>query len=189
MMTDDRPANSGGTEPVEAESSLFRWETLRLLREYPLQYRVVVPGSCLQVELVKGPIIHVWRAEDCRQYFCHGLTFGGKDAPGGPVSPFSGEDVDAILTTHYRVVHPESAARPGDILVWRDWDGTPFHSAILYESRLDSANSRLSYASMVQTKNGIEPEAVMSLGQLIEDYYGESYQVYRLKGPEGEPHA
>jgi hypothetical protein len=89
-------------------------------------------------------------------------------------------------------LHPlknDTFARRTDILVWRDLDGIPFHSAIVREARVDPASGRLSYSSTVATKNGIEPEAIMNLGQLIEDYYGESYHVYRRRGTEGELNA
>src|SRR5437016_6168421 len=123
------------TPGVEGEParSLFKWETLREIGSHTLNYREPIHGTILAVELISGHRVTVFRADDRRMYFCHGLTFGGKEAPGGTVSPFSGKDVRTILDNHYRLVEPETAAVAGDILVW--WgpdDGTP-HSAILTE--------------------------------------------------------
>jgi hypothetical protein len=66
-----------------------------------------------EVELTSGPRVRVWRAGDAQHYFCHGLTFGGKEAPGGPISPFSGKAVETILQRHYHSV-PEPEAKPGE---------------------------------------------------------------------------
>jgi hypothetical protein len=76
---------------------IFKWETLREVGPYDLRYAVPVPGKLYEVELTSGPGVQVWRASDGQQYFCHGLTFGGKEAPGGPISPFSGRPVETIM--------------------------------------------------------------------------------------------
>jgi hypothetical protein len=130
---------------------------------------------------VSGVTIEVWRAEDRATYFCHGLTFGGTEAPGGPVSPFSGAHVMAILRHHFEPVDPESAAVVGDVLVWQTPGGKTPHSAILVEPVVTPLKSVLDYSSKLRTKNGIKPEAVMTLGKLVYDYYGETYNVYRRK--------
>jgi hypothetical protein len=132
-----------------------------------------------QVELVSGGRIRVWKGDDVQTYFCHGLTFGGTDAPGGPASPFSGPDVRAILENHYRALSLETAAVAGDILVWEGPDADPLHSAILLDPVVEPGSQSLGYESTLRTKNGIEPETVMSLEQLIVDYFGESYRIYR----------
>ena len=88
---------------------------------WTLSYDEPVHGKVFEVELVSGPKVRVFRADDGQFYFCHGLTFGGKEAPGGAASPFSGKDVRTILDHHYRLVDPEAGAVQGDILVWRGW--------------------------------------------------------------------
>jgi hypothetical protein len=165
--------------PYLPPQPIFRWETLREIGRYDLWYENPVPGAMHEVELTSGKTtIRVWRADDGRQYFCHGLTFGGKDAPGGPVSPFTGEAVETILQGHYQPV-PEAEARPGDILVWRGLapDTTP-HSAILTDAVIAPGKDYLDEATRLQSKNGMQPEQNLSLGQLIRDY-GESYNVFR----------
>jgi hypothetical protein len=176
----DGTETSVSAQASEPES-IFKWETLKEIRACTLNYKSRVPGRACEVQLTSGRMVEVWRADDGQSYFCHGLTFGGKDAPGGPVSPFSGEDVNTILQNHYLLIDPESAACPGDIFVWRGpGDDTP-HSAVLLEPIVAPGGSRLDYTSKLRTKNGIKPETTMTLEQLIADYYGETYVVYRRK--------
>jgi hypothetical protein len=170
---------AGRNEP----SSIFKWETLREVEQYSFRLKSGdMPGKTLDVELTSGPIIRVWRADNCQEYFCHGLTFGGKKAPGGVVSP-SGNHVATILSCHYDLI-PEAHAQAGDILVWRG--GGPnevVHSAILTDPVVAEGTSCLDYSSRLQSKNGFLPEANMTLEELIEGEhgYGESYNTYRRK--------
>jgi hypothetical protein len=159
---------------------IFKWETLREVGPYDLRYAVPVPGKLYEVELTSGPGVQVWRASDGQQYFCHGLTFGGKEAPGGPISPFSGKAVETIPHRHYQPI-PESEARPGDILVWRGVapDSTP-HSAVLTDPVITPGMGSLDEVTRLQSKNGILPEQNLALGQLIQDY-GEAYNVFRRR--------
>jgi hypothetical protein len=139
----------------------------------------VVPGKIYEVKLMNENVVQVWRADNGQEYFCHGLTFGGKEAPGGPVSLF-GEHVPTILHGYYELVIPESNATEGDILVWRGISSSDIvHSAILTEPITAPGTDYLDYSSMLQTKNGIKPETKMSLETLIVTEYGESYNVYR----------
>lgn len=161
--------------------AIFKWETLEEVAPHDLHYEPPIPGKMYKVELASGETVRVWRGDDLLSYFCHGLTFGGKNAPGGPVSPYSGEEVNTILQNEYVPVQPESSAVAGDILVWHDPDGNTPHSAILDQPVVSPGTAFLDYESKLVTKNGKEPETVMTLEQLIEDYYGESYRVYRRK--------
>jgi hypothetical protein len=101
--------------PLPAES-LFKWETVREIGPHDLGYQPAVPGKLCEVELTSGVVVRAWRADDGQEYFCHGLTFGGKSAPGGALSPFTGPAVETILQQHFQPV-PEAEAQPGDILV------------------------------------------------------------------------
>ena len=163
--------------------SIFRWDTLRDLGPHTLPFKEPIPGRILEVELTSGHTITVFRADDGLFYFCHGLTFGGKDAPGGPVSPFSGKGVRTILDNHYAWVDPETDARAGDVLVWHGpSDETP-HSAILIVPVVLAGQNYLDYSCLLRSKNGKLPEAEMTLERLVAgpDSYGESYRVYRRK--------
>jgi hypothetical protein len=148
---------------------------------HTLPFKEPVRGKIIQVELTSGHEIRVFRADDAAFYFCHGLTFGGKEAPGGAVSPFSGEDVRTIIDNHYRLVNPESAAAAGDILVWSGPGGETPHSAILVDPVVQSGASYPDYRSQFRSKNGKQPEATMTLQRLVDgpEGYGELYTVYR----------
>jgi hypothetical protein len=180
-----RVANHGAVvvKPTDASEPepLFKWETVREVGPRTLPYEQPVHGKVFEVELTSGPKVQVFRAADRRFYFCHGLTFGGTQAPGGPVSPFSGKDVRTILENHFRLVDPESSAVPGDILVWKGLgDDTP-HSAILIEPVVRPGTNILADSSKVQTKNGRLPETAMTLERLTGDEfnYGDSFEVFR----------
>lgn len=166
---------------------MFNWDTLVEIGPEVLPYKVPVTGARLEVALVTGEQVQVWRSDDRRQYFCHGLTFGGTSAPGGPVSPLSGQPVETILRALYRLVPDEAATRPGDVVVWRAAPGSPEgatpHSAVLTEvvvrtdrGYLDGAVTRL------RTKNGMMPETTLPLDELFA-LYGETIEIYPLAAP------
>jgi hypothetical protein len=160
---------------------MFKWETLREIGvDSPRLQSGVIPGRVYEVELTSGAKLQVWRADDGRQYFCHGLTFGGKEAPGGAVSPY-GKEVPTILRGHYTPV-PESAVTAGDILVWHGIDpGDILHSAIVTQPVRAEGQTQLDYSTRLQTKNGFEPETNTTLWRLVDDLYGERYTGYRRR--------
>jgi hypothetical protein len=160
---------------------IFRWDTLREVARDDLPYKSGrYPGKMYEVELTNGAIIPVWRADDGRAYFCHGLTFGGKDAPGGAITPYTGMAVVTILQAFYTPI-PEVQAKAGDILVWRgiDWTDTP-HSAVLINPVLVPGKSYLADTSLLRSKNGMDPEADVIL-DLLNDDYGGSYNAFRRR--------
>ncbi|MCI0456968.1 MAG: hypothetical protein L0Z62_08320 [Gemmataceae bacterium] len=170
-------------KPAEAEEKpIFKWETLKEIRRQEFRWEErAVPGTVLAVELTSGVKVEVWRADNGQDYFCHGLTFGGKAAPEGVVSPL-GDHIPAILQGHYELVLPEGQARAGDILVWRGLSAKDVvHSAILTDPGKEAGKNYLDYSARLQTKNGITPETTMTLRTLVETHYGESYNVYRRK--------
>jgi hypothetical protein len=168
--------------PAEREP-LFRWDTLCEVGPWTLAYEQPIHGKVLEVQLTSGPKVQVFRAGAGEFYFCHGLTFGGKQAPGGAVSPFSGKDVRTILDNHFRLVDPESGAVPGDILVWKGLGADTPHSAILLEPVVLPGRTYLDDSSKVRTKNGRLPETEMPLERLTGDefLYGDSFHVFRRK--------
>ena len=153
---------------------------MREVGRHELAYKVPVRGTVFEVELITGAVVRVFRGDDGEFYFCHGLTFGGKDAPGGPVS---GPDVTTILAELFRQIVPEANAVEGDVLVWYDSDGFPVHSAIVRNAQVELSTLGLHPATIVQTKNGKLPERIVMLEQLIDgpDGYGESYRAYHRK--------
>ena len=165
--------------------SLFLWQTLQELGPETLPYRIPVLGTRCEIALRSGERIHVWRAGDGREFFCHGLTFGGNLAPGGAISPFGGPPVEAILREFYDLVPNEGDAEAGDILVWRGMPGSPEgttpHSATLTAVGWSRGLNRLDgRATLLQTKNGLLPEANLTLDELFV-LYGETYDIYRRR--------
>jgi hypothetical protein len=181
ILGDDTTTSSGAPTTANPQTPLFKWETLREVRSDVLRYKDPIYGKTLEVELTSGAVIEVFRADDGQFYFCHGLTFGGKDAPGGAVSPFSGKAVRTIVTNHYRLVDPESQAVEGDILVWTGLDDETPHSAILTVPIIEPGKNFLAYTSKLRSKNGMRPEAELTLEALIipPEGYGEFYNVFR----------
>jgi len=165
------------------QGPIFRWETIREVRPDTLPFKDPVYGKTFEIELSSGHVVNVFRADDGQFYFCHGLTFGGKEAPGGIVSPYSGKEVRTILEYHYRLVDPESAALPGDIIVWSGPGGETPHSAVLVDPVVLAEKYYLDYSSLLRSKNGQLPERTMTLQKLVEgpEGYGESYNVFRRK--------
>jgi hypothetical protein len=170
-------------KPANEPANIFRWETLRVIGPRVLRYTEPVSGITLEVELSSGSRVQVFRAEDGEFYFCHGLAFGSKDAPGGAVSPCSGAAVGTILREYYALVLPEAAGVESDILVWYNAEGDPIHAAILLKPVVTPGTDRLDYATMLRSKNGRLPEQEMTLESLVvgEDSYGETYRVYRRR--------
>jgi hypothetical protein len=160
--------------------SIFRWDTIKELGPHDLFFRSPVQGMECEIELTSGTKILVWRADDGQQYFCHGLTFGGVQAPGGAISPFSGWSVEAILRNHYEAT-AEAEAKPGDIVVWKGAaPNTTPHSAILKEPAFASGQASLHETTRLRSKNGIKPDTNLALDRLL-DEYGDSFIVHRLR--------
>ena len=171
----------------DARDPLFRWETLKELGPETLPYRIPVFGTRCEIEVLSGERILVWRSDDGQQFFCHGLTFGGDLALGGAISPFSGAPVEAILRGHFDLVPNEEEAEPGDILVWRGQPGSPEgttpHSAILLAVGWTRGRNQFDgRATLLRTKNGLFPEAILTLDELFV-LYGETYDIYRRRPP------
>lgn len=166
------------------DGAIFRWETLQVITACLLRFEEEeIHGVTMEVELISGRRVNIFRPDDGVSYFCHGLTFGGKDAPGGAVSPYSGASVRGILDDFFIVVSPESAAVTSDIVVWTDADGDPIHTAILLMPIVASDLNRLDYATILRSKNGRRAEGDVTLESLVasDESYGESYRVYRRR--------
>jgi hypothetical protein len=179
VLVPSRPERA--VKPAEAqEEPIFKWDTLREIGRETLPYQAgAIAGKVYEVELTSGPVVTVWRSDDGQQYFCHGLTFGGKEAPGGVISPY-GKEVPTILRGHYDLV-PESQASSGDILVFHGADANEVvHSAVLTSPVIAQGQNYLDYSTRLQSKNGSRPEANLSLEAIILEY-GESYNIYRRR--------
>src|SRR4051812_29216865 len=92
---------------------MFKWDAMQEIGPQALKYQDrTVSGKVFEIELSSGEKVRVWRADNGEDYFCHGLTFGGKEAPGGIISPLS-DHVPKILREQYQEISSADAT-PGD---------------------------------------------------------------------------
>jgi len=87
-------------------------------------------GSVLKGKTDAGTSIDIWHPDDGATYWCHGYTFGGKTAKGGPYSVW-GESVPTILADDGWKPTYSCMAQPSDIMVFRDAKGQVAHSGII----------------------------------------------------------
>ncbi len=85
-------------------------------------------GDALEAATDGGTTINIWRPHNGTTYWCHGYTFGGSTARGGPYSTW-GQFVPTILSDDgWQRVH-SCVASVGDIVVF--YSGTVAHSGII----------------------------------------------------------
>lgn len=114
-----------------------------------------ITGDKLKAQTDSGTIIPIWRPHDGTTYWCHGYTFGGSQAQGGPYSAW-GQDVTTILADDHWRLTQSCLARPGDILVFYDDAGQITHSGII-RSASSPGGQIDEIASTVESKWGAEP--------------------------------
>ena len=148
-------------------------------------------GFYYKVETEAGHKFIAWKAlpsvPNPRNFWCHGFTFGGYDAAGGPFSPFSGDENDRvgiIIRDEWKRI-PCCQANAGDIAVWSPGRK---HSAIFTDVVLNKKNNKRldQNLTMLDTKNGrLGPPpdiANMSLKAINNtDNYGDDYRCYTTK--------
>jgi hypothetical protein len=171
----------GRREPISVrqQGPGIDWESLQ-----PIGPEVAdgVPGTRYVGRTYAGEAVAVWKGEN-GEYFCHALTFGGKEAPRGPFSPHA-EAVDTLLAPGrgFRSVEVHEA-RTGDVVVWRDRStNRVLHSALL-ETVVRFLSRGLSFfddeMTTLRSKNGAkDPETISTLLDL-DLRYGTTRRVYR----------
>ncbi|MCP4428763.1 MAG: DUF4157 domain-containing protein [Chloroflexi bacterium] len=87
-------------------------------------------GDVLEVRTDRGVSIDAWRPHDGRTYWCHGYTFGGSTARGGPYSIW-GSSVPTVLNDDGWQRSHSCMSGNGDILVFYDDHGRVLHSGII----------------------------------------------------------
>lgn len=94
-----------------------------------------------------GTPLDIWRPNNGKTYWCHGYTFGGSTARGGPYSIW-GSDVPTVLKDDGWQQTYSCMAQPADVLVFWDDKGKLTHSGIIRRvsapgGRVDDAASTL----------------------------------------------
>lgn len=87
-------------------------------------------GRVLRAATDGGTALNIWRPDDNATYWCHGFTFGGSVAKGGPYSIW-GQDVPTVLTDDGWKQTQSCMAANADIMVFRDANGNVTHSGVI----------------------------------------------------------
>jgi hypothetical protein len=112
-------------------------------------------GKLLNAKTDGGTALQIWQPDDGTTYWCHGYTFGGSVAKGGPYSIF-GEDVPKVLKDDGWKQTYSCMAQPGDILVFSNSQGMVQHTGVIRQvvstgAKVDDSKS------MLQSKWGSAP--------------------------------
>ena len=117
-------------------------------------------GKVLKAKTDAGAPIEIWKPDDGQTYWCHGFTFGGKTAPGGPYSLW-GQDVPMVLKDDGWQPQTDScAAKSGDAIVFEGNDPIS-HSGVI-GSVSGSGGSVDESASTLDSKWGDGPQNTRS---------------------------
>jgi hypothetical protein len=109
-------------------------------------------GKILTANTDAGTPINIWKPDDGQTYWCHGFTFGGNTATGGPYSLW-GQDVPTVLNDDGWSPQTDSCvAKPGDILVFNG--GKPITHSGVIQSAANSSGGVDEDASMLDSKWG-----------------------------------
>ena len=137
-------------------------------------------GDVYKVKTDAGRTINAWRPHDGSTYWCHGLTFGGASASGGPFSIW-GQDVPKILADDaWQPVYSCLASEDGDILVFKKDNYT--HSGII--SSVSAPNSTIDERrSKLDSKWGPSPRNNYSWARNAGQYG--KYKVYSKNATQG----
>jgi hypothetical protein len=125
---------------------------------YP--WRTGPHGDVLTAATDGGTPIEIWRPHDGTTYWCHGFTFGGSTARGGPYSLW-GRAVPAVLQDDGWRPVDSCVARNSDIMIFYDQAGRELHSGIIrHVSAPDGSVDEA--ASTLESKWGMLPLGVSS---------------------------
>jgi Domain of unknown function (DUF4157) len=131
-------------------------------------------GVLLVAKTDGGTGITTWRPDDGTTYWCHGYTFGGWNAKGGPYSVF-GETVPAILKDDGWKLTYSCMTQPGDILVFSNAQDQVMHTGIIRTT--ESAGGRVDETkSQLQSKWGMQALNTSSWDTNVQQYG--SYRCY-----------
>ena len=130
-------------------------------------------GTLYSAKTDAGTVIHIWKPADGTTYWCHGFTFGGSTAAGGPYSIY-GNEVPTVLSGDGWKQTLSCMAQAGDIVVFSR-DGNVTHSGILRKvaapgGKLDETGT------MVESKPGQGPLNTISFSANASQYG--KYRIY-----------
>jgi hypothetical protein len=125
-------------------------------------------GKLFDAKTDGGTTITTWRPDDGTTYWCHGYTFGGSAAKGGPYSVF-GDTVPTVLKDDGWKPTYSCMAQAGDILVFSNAQDQVQHTGIIRQ--VASAAGQVDEAtSTLQSKWGMAPLNTSSWDTNIKQY-------------------
>lgn len=119
----DAPARASGSRPTVGDDAgpatlrRVQWSTAQDTGEDSYPWGSGPKGDVYEVETDAGTKIPAWKPHDGRTYWCHGYTFGGPAASGGPFSIW-GSSVPTVLRDDGWQRAFSCVAQPKDILVF-----------------------------------------------------------------------
>ena len=107
-----------------------KWNPNKATGEVSFPWGTGPSGDVHKAATDAGTPIEIWRPHDGTTYWCHGYTFGGASAKGGPYSLW-GDVVPTVLQDDGWKQTYSCMAQPKDILVFWDDKGLVTHSGIV----------------------------------------------------------
>jgi hypothetical protein len=184
------PSRDGGHHTVQDISTVSREsKTVRRVKWNPNTStgRVSYPwgtgpsGDILEAATDAGTSMEIWRPHNGTTYWCHGYTFGGSTAKGGPYSIW-GKTVPTVLKDDGWQQVYSCLAQAQDILVFFDGGGKALHTGIV--RNVSAPGSAIDEgASTLQSKWGQQPLNTSSWLTNSKQYGG--YRCYSKSGAQG----
>ncbi len=151
------PAPSSPVQQISAAPAVAR--TIQCVRWNPNvdTGRKVKPwgtgpdGRILTASTDAGTPLSIWKPDDGQTYWCHGFTFGGNTAAGGPYS-FWGQDVPTVINDEGWGPQDSCASKRGDILVFNG--GNPITHSGIIQNAVNSGGGVDEDGSMLNSKCG-----------------------------------
>ncbi len=172
-LTPPPPVSTISTEPSVARTiRRVQWNPNVDTGKKIKPWKTGPDGKLLTAKTDAGTPIDIWKPDDGTTYWCHGFTFGGNTAAGGPYSMW-GRDVPKVLNDEGWGPQDSCASKLGDILVFTGTDPCT-HSGVI-RNAVNSSGGVDEDASMLDSKWGPAAQNVKSWA--INSGYGQ-YQCY-----------
>jgi hypothetical protein len=118
--------------------------------------------------------VAIMRPKDGKAFFCHGLTFGGATAKGGPFS-IDGGSLPILLEDEY---DPTDDPQVGDVVAFHASDGID-HTGLVHS--IDTGAATKGKAIKIDSKLGSKGQEVLTLDELLRKYARTDARFYRKK--------
>jgi hypothetical protein len=131
LVPSGQPTPEITSRDSSSEVRRVKWSTARDTGRDSFPWGTGPKGDIFEVQTDAGTRIPVWKPHDGSTYWCHGYTFGGARASGGPFSIW-GESVPRVLADDGWMRASSCVAQRNDILVFAA--GGVAHSGIVHST-------------------------------------------------------